>query len=150
MEQEDQPDYDYDAWQKAGSPTDPVTGHAPDTYKLPNHITFSDESIYHGKDGNQGGHWDQAPDQSWTFTPGPTNLKNHSREELQDYFNRVEPGNRLNLPPEENPSDGTVGRALREMPRSEHIEDRTVSPRSMIHSLHNLPPMRLLDTILPR
>ena len=115
MEQEDQPDYDYDAWQKAGSPTDPVTGHAPDTYKLPNHITFSDESIYHGKDGNQGGHWEQAPDQSWTFTPGPTNLKNHSREELQDYFNRVEPGNRLNLPPEA-PSDGTAGRALRGTP----------------------------------
>ena len=92
-------DYDYDAWRAAGSPADPVTGHGPDTYKLPNHMTFSNESIYHGKDGAEGGQWSKNPDGSWTFTAGPTNLQHHSAEELQDYFRRVEPGNKLILPP---------------------------------------------------
>jgi len=148
----DDPDYDYEAWQKAGSPQDEATGHLPDTYKLPNHPTFSDESIHHGRDGNQGGHWSQQEDGSWDFAPGATNLQNHSREELQDYFNRVEPGNRIHFPSREE-SDGTIGRALRGyevMPRSTHVEDRTVSPRSMVHALHNLPPMMLLDMMLPR
>lgn len=34
----------------------PINGHFPDTYKLPNHPTFSNESIYSTKQ-NPGGHW---------------------------------------------------------------------------------------------
>ena len=32
-------------------------GHAPDTYKKPNHPTFSDESIYHNQPADGGGYW---------------------------------------------------------------------------------------------
>jgi Large polyvalent protein associated domain 23 len=94
-----QPDYDYDSWQKANPGVEMAPGqHYPDTYKLPNHMTFSDESIYHGKDGNQGGHWGTDEEGNDTFTPGPTNLKNHSMSELRDYFARVEPKAKLLLP----------------------------------------------------
>ena len=72
---------DYDAGLKAGA-----DGHWPDTYKLPSHITFSDESVYN--DGGAG-RWEQKGDQ-WYFTPGPTNLKYHSIEELRDYFKNYE------------------------------------------------------------
>src|SRR5690242_7452603 len=50
--------YDYDlrgAW-KSGAATAP-NGHLPDTFKKPNHPTFSDQSQYHGIDGYQGGSW---------------------------------------------------------------------------------------------
>lgn len=81
--------YDYDmrgAW-KAG-----VAGkggeHSPDTYKKPNHPTFSDESIYHGKDKFLGGHWGREGNKD-TYTPGKTNL--YGYEDLRDYFKKNEP-----------------------------------------------------------
>src|SRR6185369_6907776 len=93
------PDYDYESWQKANPGVQMAPGqHYPDTYKLPNHITFSDESMYHGGD-NQGGHWGTNEQGKDTFTPGPTNLKNYSMEALQDYFKRVEPDAVLLPPP---------------------------------------------------
>lgn len=91
-----QRDYDYEAWQAAGSPTG-EGGHAPDTYKLPNHPTFSNESMYHGKNGAEGGQWTKNNDGTWTFKPGKTNLEYFSPKQLQDYFNRMEPGNKLDL-----------------------------------------------------
>ena len=90
------PDYDYDAAKKAGVKADPQTGHWPDTYKLPSHITFSDESKYHGQAGNEGGHWNQLSDDRWSFTPGATNFQHHSLKEMQDYFKKYETGNVLN------------------------------------------------------
>lgn len=92
-------DYDMRGAYKAGATKDP-SGHLPDTFKKPNHITFSDQSQYHGKDGNAGGQWLPLPDNKWSFTPGPTNLQNYGPNELTDYFNRVEPGNQLILPEE--------------------------------------------------
>jgi len=92
-------DYDYEAWQRANPGVTMAPGqHYPDTYKLPNHPTFSTESMYHGQDGAEGGQWAKNDDGSWTFTPGRTNLEHWSPAELQDYFERVEPGNTLNLP----------------------------------------------------
>jgi hypothetical protein len=79
-------DYDFEAAKAAGVKPD-ARGHMPDTYKKPNHITFSDESIYN--DGGAG-HWEQI-DKHWYFTPGPTNLKNYSMEELRRYFKKNEP-----------------------------------------------------------
>ena len=90
-------DYDYAAAAAAGVKPD-ERGHMPDTYKLPNHITFSDESIYHGKDGNQGGKWEKAPDGHWLFTPGKTNLEQHTPEELRSYFAANEPEASLVMP----------------------------------------------------
>jgi hypothetical protein len=82
-------DYDYAAAERAGVQPD-ERGHMPDTYKLPNHITFSDESLYHVGE-NEGGHWSQLADDRWSFTPGPTNLKYHSMQEMRDYFKKHEP-----------------------------------------------------------
>ncbi len=90
-------DYDLRGAYDAGTQPD-QRGHLPDTFKLPNHITFSDESQFNGKDGNEGGHWEQDSQGKWSFTPGPTNLKNHTVEELQDYFKKYEPDATLNLP----------------------------------------------------
>jgi hypothetical protein len=74
--------------------------HLTDEYKKPNHMTFSTESKYSGRGGQVGGKWVQSPDKSWTFYASPTNLKHHSAEELQEYFRKYEPGNKLVLPQE--------------------------------------------------
>ena len=74
--------------------------HFPDTYKKPTHPTFSDESIYNrsmmaGGVSGHGGHWDRD---GKTFTPGITNSLHWSRKQLQDYFDKYEPENKLNFP----------------------------------------------------
>lgn len=82
-------DYDVRGWWK-NDRSRSANGHGTDKYKKPNHPTFSDESIYHGTDGYKGGKWggdDNAP----TFTPSATNMKNMTPDELQAYFDKVEP-----------------------------------------------------------
>lgn len=62
--------YDYDmrgAW-KEGITAD-RSGHFPDTYKKPNHPTFSNESRYHGAGGRMGGQWDHDETGSETLQP---------------------------------------------------------------------------------
>jgi hypothetical protein len=92
--------YDYDMrgfWKTGGQFAG--NGHAGDTYKKPNHPTFSTYSQYHGADGNQGGTWAGGQNgQPWTFTPSATNLQVHDPGDLQRYFQQVEPGNTLILP----------------------------------------------------
>ncbi len=90
--------YDYDlrgAFKNGAAQSE--NGHLPDTYKKPNHPTFSDQSMYHGVDGNVGGTWGRQ-DGKDTYTPSETNLKNMSPAELQQYFQSVEPDAILNLP----------------------------------------------------
>lgn len=82
--------------------------HFPDTYKKPSHPTFSNESKYHGivtgdlpvrgQKPTEGGQWDKMEDGSYSFTPGRTNLRYHTPQELIDYFKKHEPGNTLILP----------------------------------------------------
>lgn len=85
-------DYDLQGAFKAGvSPAD--NGHFPDTFKKPNHPTFSDESQYSGKNGNVGGHWND----NGTFTPGATNLQTHGVTGLQQYFDKNEPDTKLDI-----------------------------------------------------
>jgi hypothetical protein len=69
--------------------------HFPDTYKKPNHPTFSDESKYHGGK-YEGGHWGFENGKD-TFTPGRTNLEQHTAKEIQDYFKEYEPNVILKL-----------------------------------------------------
>jgi len=76
----------------------PQPGHGTDRYKLPNHPTFSDQSMYHGVDGNEGGKWEQNQAGIWSFTPGKTNLQNWSVSDLQKYFEQREPDVTLILP----------------------------------------------------
>ncbi len=63
--------------------------HFIDKFKKPNHPTFSDESIYHGRDGFIGGHWDNWGRGHQTFTPSETNMT--TPEELAAYMKTVEP-----------------------------------------------------------
>src|SRR4029077_12571325 len=52
-------DYDLRGAYKAGVTPDPATGHWPDTYKKPNHPTFSNQSQYAtGENAAQAGSWE--------------------------------------------------------------------------------------------
>lgn len=78
--------YDYDmrgAW-KEGIDAN-AEGHFPDTYKKPNHPSFSDESKYHDGKEHKGGKWSQKDGRD-KFKPGATNLKMHGAEGLRGYF----------------------------------------------------------------
>lgn len=72
-------------------------GHLPDDYKLPNHMTFSDDSRYSNQQ-HQGGQWRQAPNGQWVFWASPYNMAMHSAGTLSDYFKQYEPGSTLVLP----------------------------------------------------
>lgn len=107
-------DYDMRGFWKAGNgaPSFADNGHAGDTFKKPNHPTFSTLSQYHGADGNQGGTWGGGQDgKPWTFTPSQTNLKNYPPQQLQRYFKEEEPDNTLVLPttPQRRAGGGDVG-----------------------------------------
>jgi hypothetical protein len=51
-------DYDLRGAFQAGLTPDPETGHWPDTFKKPNHPTFSDQSIYAQAAPQLAGHWE--------------------------------------------------------------------------------------------
>jgi hypothetical protein len=95
------PTYDYDMQGAflAGAGKSGANGHFPDTFKKPNHPTFSTESQYSGQGGYTGGTWNELPGGKWTFSAGPTNMQYHSPDDLQSYFKRVEPDNQLILTP---------------------------------------------------
>lgn len=88
--------YDLRGAFKSGATQSP-NGHLPDTFKKPNHPSFSDQSQYHGVDGFTGGSWRQIGGQ-WVFTPGQTNLQLHGPAGLQQYFQQSDPNVRLNTP----------------------------------------------------
>lgn len=78
--------YDYDlrgAYKNLGPQGTP---HLPDTFKKPNHPTFSDQSQY-STPLTPGGTWGEN-----SYIPSDFVLFNHGPEELQRYFNKVEPG----------------------------------------------------------
>jgi hypothetical protein len=73
-------DYDLRGAFKAGAKPDPDTGHMPDTWKKPNHPTFSDQSQYAKDRPDLAGHWDgetyvppagQTPQQAVIPLPQP-------------------------------------------------------------------------------
>jgi hypothetical protein len=96
-------DYDLRGAYKAGA-GQATNGHFTDQFKKPNHPTFSDQSQYSGVNGQQGGSWQALPDGTWSFTPTASMLKMHDPEDLQQYWNRVEPTNKLVLPPPVTPA----------------------------------------------
>ena len=80
------------AYERGEDPT--KNGHLSDSGKLPHHITFSDESVYHGKKGEQGGRWGNN-----TFSPGSSNLKHWTKAQIQAYFTKNEPGYQVRYDP---------------------------------------------------
>lgn len=99
-------DYDLRGAYKAGA-GQAANGHFTDQFKKPNHPTFSDQSQYSGVSGQQGGSWAAQPDGTWSFTPTASMLKMRDPEDLQRYWNRVEPKNKLVLPPPVAPAPAT-------------------------------------------
>ena len=79
---------------------DPATkeAHLEDTYKLPNHPTFSDQSKYSIPGIQEGGKWEGTDEEGFEFTPTEHNLRNMPAERMQKYFNQVESPEALNLP----------------------------------------------------
>lgn len=80
--------------------------HMTDTYKKPNHMTFSDGSQY-STPHHQGGHWSDtgvpnalapASGNSYVFWGSPENIKQHSVNALASYFDQYEPGNAFVAP----------------------------------------------------
>lgn len=79
--------------------------HFPDTYKKPNHPTFSTESRYHGVADSEGrvrlgGEWKMVENhkgvKNYTFTPHPSQIDSPEEESrLIRYFKAVEPHNTL-------------------------------------------------------
>ena len=97
-------DYDYAAYtKKYGKPDQSKGQHLTDEFKRPNHITFSDESVYHS-DKTPGGKWSEDKDKKWHYTPSDFVLKQHGADKLQKYFKEKEPDATLHLPSTENDS----------------------------------------------
>jgi cell wall-associated NlpC family hydrolase len=66
-------DYDLRGAFKAGIKPDPESGHWPDTYKKPNHPTFSNQSKYAQDYADKAGHWDGDR----YVPPGDPGLRQH-------------------------------------------------------------------------
>ena len=91
-------EYDYDMrgwWKENGQVSE--NGHRTDTYKKPNHPTFSKGSKYSGKDGYVGGDWTENGDGTWTFEASQTNLDVFGEDRLRAYFSKYEKGNTLKV-----------------------------------------------------
>lgn len=82
-------DYDMRGAFKAGTKA-AGNGHFPDTYKKPNHPTFSTQSQYSTPD-QTGGQWVQAPSGKWVFMASPWNMNTLGSSGLLDYFSQREP-----------------------------------------------------------
>lgn len=99
---------DYDLrgyWKERGKKEDLSNpeSHLPDTYKKPNHPTFSDESKYSGvvQDNVKyvGGKWSELGKDKWQYSPSREMMTNtHNSKSLEDYFKKYEPDSKLVLP----------------------------------------------------
>lgn len=95
--QNDTRDYDLrGAWKAGVNNGDDPRGHFPDTYKKPNHPTFSVESQY--SDGKTAGRWTTTQDGKDQFVAGAANLQFRTPEALQQYMSQTEPDVQLVLP----------------------------------------------------
>ncbi len=107
-------DYDLRGWWRKNPDSDITDQHLTDEFKKPNHPSFSDQSKYHGQDGHEGGQWQVQPDGSWAFTPGKSNMEHYSKDDLNDYFRKVEPGNKIVWP-------GQPAQPAQQAPNVDHI-----------------------------
>lgn len=104
----DTEDYDLQGYFMAGAGTD-QRGHGPDTFKKPNHPTFSTESKYSPQFGNNaGGQWMDRNGQGY-FVASPADLRYRNLGDLQNYFRQVEPETKLIPPPPGSEQLGTPG-----------------------------------------
>lgn len=98
---QDNGDYDMEGYTtKYGKPDQSQGQHLTDEFKKPNHITFSEESRYSTPE-QKGGRWEKNGDGTWNFYASEFNLQQHSKEEIQQYFKKFEPGNTVYFPKSE-------------------------------------------------
>lgn len=89
-------DYDlYGAYLSGFKPSE--NNHLPDTFKLPNHPTFSKESIY-ANDETPGGEWVDLGNGKWLFNATQFNVDTYGKDKLIEYFKQNEPDSELVLP----------------------------------------------------
>lgn len=103
----DEQDYDLESYFKSLKYNDkdyiPKQGiHLEDTYKKPNHPTFSDQSMYSIPGIQEGGSWSSDKEGKWAFKPSELNLKNMPAEQMQRYFDESDPNAELDLSEKEN------------------------------------------------
>ena len=92
-------DYDMQGYHnKYGYPSKTEGEHYTDEFKLPNHPTFSNESMY--SQGNmKGGSWQEGKGDNYNFIPSQQNIQNKGVDALTQYFQRYEnKGTNLQLP----------------------------------------------------
>jgi len=89
-------DYDLRGAWKANAQA-AANGHLPDTWKKPNHYTFSKESQYSTPE-NVGGTWADGGDGNWVYWGSPANTRYHSLSDLAQYFQQYEPNSTVVLP----------------------------------------------------
>ena len=92
----DTTDYNFAAWQLADPirasyhVVNPKDFHGPDQYKYPNHITFSDDSMYSTPE-HMGGHWTELKNGKWQFQPSQWNIQNAGgKEKFLNWWNQGE------------------------------------------------------------
>lgn len=92
----DTTDYNFAAWQLADPirasyhVVNPEDFHGPDQYKYPNHMTFSDESMYSTPE-HMGGHWTELKNGKWQFQPSQWNIQNAGgKEKFLNWWNQGE------------------------------------------------------------
>ena len=96
-------DYDLQGWYKANQTNLPELNsniHFKDTWKKPNHITFSDQSMYSTPE-HAGGKWlneNENETGAWSYLPSEHNLKTTPSDRYQEYFKNYEPNSTLLLP----------------------------------------------------
>ena len=78
----DLPEYDWRGWWKENSGELTKGGHVTDKYKKPQHPTFSNDSMYHGVAGAEGGIW-RKDDKGEFFKPGRSNIPSRVKEYLK-------------------------------------------------------------------
>ena len=87
---EKNPDYNYAGYiSKYGVPDQSKGQHLTDEFKLPEHITYSEGSMYSSPD-IQGGKWQSGGNDRWQFTPSDFNNSQVSPEEYARYFSERE------------------------------------------------------------
>jgi hypothetical protein len=87
-------DYDYVGYEQALKEgkikaREGEDAHYPDTFKMPSHITFSDQSQY-SNEFEKGGKWISGGKDQNLFIPSEHNLKNTSPEKLAEHFSNYE------------------------------------------------------------
>lgn len=116
MRREQDAGYDLEGYvNKYGIPDQSGGKHLTDEFKLPNHMTFSNESRYSTPE-QEGGQW-RKEGNTWHFYASPFNVQTHGAQGLRDYVYNREPNVVLHLPGEETGYARAIQRPMPSQPQ---------------------------------